>query len=346
MAGDEKLCSSKGSNSCKYCRNNVTTSIAKCQECASVYHTSCALRVSGLIAVGKDNLVICCSGKQLKSISTQADISNKNKGEIQLFENLLLAKEETITELREKQAVLYKTIELLEEKIACNWKVSNNNKSVPLKEQFISQQKTINNTDKSMKLISNKKPGDKNGETYGSITGRHKSMERNLEYKNLEKQQREIMNRVIYLEGESEVEKRNSCDEGEEEGFRVVQRRKNRRPFKKRLGTGRNTCEDENTGFIGVERKAWLYISRVRSHVTADMVKEYILKKPDFENELVEVQEMSQPNSRSQYKSFLVKAPLSKKDELYQPEFWPLNVGIKRFSFHLYDKYRPAGDFL
>lgn len=111
------------------------------------------------------------------------------------------------------------------------------------------------------------------------------------------------------------------------------------------MGTGKVTEEQEKNGFVGIDRKAWLYINRVKSHVTADMVKQHILNKPGFEKETVEVQELSQ-SDKSGIKSFLVKAPISRKDELYQPQFWPPNVGIKRFNFNLYKKNRPAGDFL
>ncbi|CAG9830606.1 unnamed protein product [Diabrotica balteata] len=45
---------------CKGCERNVTT-IVRCVTCDAVFHPSCALRVAGLVVVGKNNLVKCCA---------------------------------------------------------------------------------------------------------------------------------------------------------------------------------------------------------------------------------------------------------------------------------------------
>ena len=118
--------------------------------------------------------------------------------------------------------------------------------------------------------------------------------------------------------------------------------------FKKRLGVGKTTDIQQENGFMGAERKAWLYINRVKPHVTIEMVEAHIKKQPSFENEIISVKELpiNNNNNRNNWKSFVVTAPLSRKDELYQPEFWPPNVGIKRFNFNLYKKNQPMADFL
>lgn len=114
MAGDDD----DGKNSlprlCKYCRKNVVTAVAKCINCDECFHTSCALRIAGLIVVGKDNLVKCCK--------TNFEVNQKNvEGNVQKLleakDEVLKSREEIISELRAKEALLYKNIELLEEKI-------------------------------------------------------------------------------------------------------------------------------------------------------------------------------------------------------------------------------------
>lgn len=344
-----KSCSSECDNSCGYCKKSVASTAARCRKCETVFHASCALRVAGLIAVGKDNLVICCANKEVKLASTQVnlnEVSNVDTQERELFQSLMVAKEEIITELREKQVLLYKTIDLLEEKKDVNnRKNTDNDEEITLMQESIRRKKDISSADKLEIPTRYKKKGDKSDRTYSAVTGGHRNIEQCTGCRGFEAE-REKANSVALHETDSEKEnqRRGLHENDDEEGFTKFHSRK-RRVLKKRLGTESVTEEQERNGFVGIDRKAWLYINRVRSHVTADIVKEYINRKPGFENETIEVQELSLNDKRG-IKSFLVKAPLRRKDELYQPDFWPMNVGIKRFNFNMYKKNRPSGDFL
>lgn len=120
--------------------------------------------------------------------------------------------------------------------------------------------------------------------------------------------------------------------------------RNQRQRFKKRLGNANVSPEGLNTGFSGGERRTWLYLNRIKRHVSEAMVWEHIRSKPGFENENVCVKEI--PTEPNRLKCFVVIAPLSRKDELYAPSFWPQNVGIKRFIFEKHrDFLQNAGDF-
>ncbi|XP_045474003.1 uncharacterized protein LOC123680252 [Harmonia axyridis] len=97
---------------------------------------------------------------------------------------------------------------------------------------------------------------------------------------------------------------------------------------------------------VGQEKKAWFFINRVKSHVTEEQVKNYIKSKNNFKDTTVEVKELSLAGKHGDLKSFLVKVPFKHKDELYDTEFWPENVGIRRFNFRAYEKNRTSSDFL
>lgn len=75
------------------------------------------------------------------------------------------------------------------------------------------------------------------------------------------------------------------------------------------------------------------------------MILKFIKEKQGFTNESVQVKEIpSQPNA---LKRFVVTAPITRKDELYEPEFWPARVGIKRFDFKKHKEFlKQGGDFL
>lgn len=57
----------------------------------------------------------------------------------------------------------------------------------------------------------------------------------------------------------------------------------------------------------------------------------YIKDKEGYNNEQIIVKEL--PGEPNQLKRFVIGAPFNRKDELYKPDFWPTNVGIRRFDF-------------
>lgn len=122
---------------------------------------------------------------------------------------------------------------------------------------------------------------------------------------------------------------------------------KNKKPVKKHpknicYGTG--TSSDGESGFCGIEKKLWLYVYRIPRHVTEQNITNYISKKPSFKNLKVEAKEL--PTRENQNKVFLVTAPFDKKDEMYQPNFWPNGTAVKRFDFNRQSSYNQKNDFL
>lgn len=135
---------------------------------------------------------------------------------------------------------------------------------------------------------------------------------------------------------EEEEEKQN-----EKFSFQRSQRRKN---YKKRLGQAETTPENKENGFCGGDRRAWLYINRVKRQTTEEMIVNYIKSKPGFTNANISVKEL--PSDPNKFKCFVVIAPFAKKDELYDTKFWPNSVGIKRFSFAKHREFlRETDDF-
>lgn len=111
----------------------------------------------------------------------------------------------------------------------------------------------------------------------------------------------------------------------------------------KRLGTGNSEGMEE---FKGPEKKAWFFINRVNPKVSEKTVENYIRKKEGFENQEVEVKELQFKIKKGDLKSFMVKVPFERKDQLYNTDFWPKNVGIKRFNFSIFNKNRVENNFL
>ena len=102
---------------------------------------------------------------------------------------------------------------------------------------------------------------------------------------------------------------------------------RSRRYRPKTLGTAKIT----NSEFSGTEKKLWLYLYRINIEATAGKIEAYIKRKdPSLEKDII-VKEI--PGDSEKLKRFMVSAPFTKKDEFYDPGFWPSGVGIKRFDF-------------
>lgn len=114
---------------------------------------------------------------------------------------------------------------------------------------------------------------------------------------------------------------------------RKIQPRNNTRSITKQLGTN----EDDSNGFDGVGRKVWLYLYRIQTAVTIEKIYNYIRAKPGFNELNVDVKEL--PTTETQNKCFVVTAPYEKKTLMYDPSFWPKNVGIKRYDFRRQKNY-------
>ena len=107
----------------------------------------------------------------------------------------------------------------------------------------------------------------------------------------------------------------------------VMKNHKRRSQPPKRLGT----AKVGNSEFSGTDKKVWIYLYRIKSSATEQKITDHIMKNDSFSNEKIVVKDI--PGVPDKPKRFVVCAPFSKKDQLYDPEFWPENVGIRRFDF-------------
>ncbi|KAL3267767.1 hypothetical protein HHI36_006894 [Cryptolaemus montrouzieri] len=100
-----------------------------------------------------------------------------------------------------------------------------------------------------------------------------------------------------------------------------------------RRGTAEISDEENKNGLSGTDKRVWLYINRVKKHVTSDMIETFIKKKSGFENCKLQILKLDPDSEKTTLTRFLVIARFEKKGEIYEPSFWPQNVGIKRFHF-------------
>ncbi|KAG5867076.1 hypothetical protein JTB14_034986 [Gonioctena quinquepunctata] len=307
------------------CCNSKKCSVYVCINCFAVYHQSCAKRYPNIKIIGETK-VTCCSSEKM------AENGDKQKQMCLELENRYLR--ELIDEIKDKNMVLRMNNELLLERMKRleNEKAAasdRNNLKMTYKGVAMRPPRREHNIEKSQeKGVEMRSSQQTNTQISAQQTTSTTSSEAPIP------EQHGGRNEHSELVMGSEYD---LADE-KEDGFKTIQRKRRKA---KRLGTG---AVEANQEFGGEERKVWLYINRVKRSATAEMVKKYMEKKSGFEKENIEVREL--PTNENRLKAFVVTAPLSRKDELYDRSFWPNYVGINRFDFNRHkDFLQNRGDF-
>lgn len=312
MAGSEEVlsdASDKSTSDDQYlkCCATKTCKIKVCVQCSSIYHRGCMGKYPNITKLG-GNKILCCK------ISQQVDMTNQNDPEKKLLMQQITFLQQILEEVRDKNKILQLNNKLLLDKIET---LENNDH---IKKDVNSASKQNENLQKppSYSRITR----SANSQQMASIptmqvpvrsTVPRNSNRNNADMENVNNQQSSII----------------KIAEEDNNEFKTVTYRK-KRP-KKNLGTAEVSEDESKNGFSGAERKVWLYVYRVNRVETSKQILEYITKKPGFDEHNTNVEEI--PSENGQLKRFLVTAPLSKKEIMYQSEFWPKNVGVKRFNF-------------
>lgn len=93
-------------------------------------------------------------------------------------------------------------------------------------------------------------------------------------------------------------------------------------------------------------KKIWLFLSRIKDHVSEDIVKKYIQEK--LKNDLLEpsVRKLKTFYMRKDNNCFLVGVDFSLKEAIYEHSFWPKGVTFERFDFrrgqHFLDNHQES----
>lgn len=91
---------------------------------------------------------------------------------------------------------------------------------------------------------------------------------------------------------------------------------------------GTRQPNNSDSSFLGVQRRLWLYVGRTSKSTTEQSVLNY-LKENTGEDDFT----VARLAFKGDYPSFKVSAPLSLRERLNGPEFWPGGVIVRRFNF-------------
>lgn len=102
---------------------------------------------------------------------------------------------------------------------------------------------------------------------------------------------------------------------------RVSRRRRQRGP--ETIGTASG-----DSGFVGIPKKAWLYVGRVNKTVNKEDIKQYLSKK--FSNVEFTIENL---NSKGPFSSFRIGFDFQHLEMVNKPEVWPQEVRVRKFRF-------------
>ena len=133
----------------------------------------------------------------------------------------------------------------------------------------------------------------------------------------------------------TQTERETTQDQGEEDTLEgpwmQVPSRRGRRPAKHQppmTGTG---PKDED--LQAAEKKAWLFIGRLKPETKPDSIKRFLSKRGITENVICE-----EVNTKSALKSYKVGIPYDQLDKANEADFWPTGTIIRRFRFSRYHR--------
>lgn len=324
---------------CGYCKNTVSKSALQCRTCLKIFHPSCGNRVKDNCC-GQDLIAFSLRNETEKDKYLAADVSTASSlsaesTNVDLLLKIINQLEENASLYKFKISILEKTLDEKEE-IIREMKIKRNKKS---DKQYVENIMNVIPSSSEVRQSATDDHGrDQLGVSVPVLATQHKqsSSLNNLSVNQNKQKSRENLSEQTSNRTTSPATQMSS------EWKTVGKRRK--KNIKTRYGTGKT--DNNQNGFTGQEKKAWFFINRVKSHVTEEQVKNYIKSKNNFKDTTVEVKELSLAGKLGDLKSFLIKVPFKHKDELYDTEFWPENVGIRRFNFRAYEKNRTSSDFL
>lgn len=322
-AGDPKIAPANSlNNKANYtCCKTKQCSTIICVNCGAAYHKSCSERVK--FTSIDETRVKCCEVK-----NTNDDESfqlTATKRENVLLQSLYWQSEEKNAILRENNALLVEKIADLTYKLNVLYQEQQNGGPVSEKRKPLYSQKT------------KQKSADPSTNILSDTTSRQDipTPTPNQQQLNLPEIEMHKPQQNSTKPKKPETEHPISGTQGDTENFHEVRNRRKKRVSPKILGT--NEAQGEDEGFSGVEKKLWLYLYRCKRHVTPEKIRAYINNKQHFENVEITIHEL--PTNAEKNKCFRVVAPFSKKEDMYNPNFWPRGVGVKRYDFRKQQSY-------
>ncbi|XP_044759241.1 uncharacterized protein LOC123316977 isoform X2 [Coccinella septempunctata] len=328
---------------CAHCRKTVTRGI-KCTECEDIFHYSCLKKSAN------QNQAIC---KHVGQSQSKDEENHQNK--ILSVENSYL--KELLKAVKDKNQILITNNQLLLEKIELLETEKNRNikslqpievkkkPSINTKDGRQQIQENVPNPDKlhanEVELHTNEKQVITVSEQSSSVLKSHDMTDR----RTISTSQPNLYEKIEIISNTNKTRKETNKQLNQQESFEFggdeenktdenTQLSKNRRA---NIGTARIQKSDVYIKFQSVDpdkvnKKLWLFISRVKASVEKSDIRLYIAEKASVDISEINVQILDTKSEKS-FKEFMVGVPIDLEKQIYKNKFWPTGIYFSPFDF-------------
>ncbi|CAH0553842.1 unnamed protein product [Brassicogethes aeneus] len=273
-----------------------------CVKCGIVTHFACSKRAK-----------YCCG--LLLNAEEDAEVEEVSTENYKLLKLL-------VSELRQNNKLLLENNKLLYEKIDyLKIKLSEKEKS-EVREPKKTYSNAINAGTKTSEPCGGKTGTSKSSVKENEIEVRNnenKSTNSNQKTQVLQSYQQHKMNEIINL----------ANAEGNQHNYKIKQKIK--------IGTAETSHGTSFTGRLNTDKKAWLFISRVKDSVSDDDIKKHISSKTKCNESDIVVKCINTKYEKKDSKCFQVGVNFALKDQLYETNFWPVGVAFRRYRINFLD---------
>lgn len=297
-----------------------------CIICGKSFHKSCAIRDwKNKVKILDHSRLVCL----------HHDVTSNSKPEDS--ENLLLLKAETeylrrlVSELEHKNAILIENCELWKDKAITLEKTKTKPKN---NKTEVSELTSVNNDIQESSCDAN----------INTVTS--------LENEPRQKKQAQLSSVAISSEQDTATVGKQDEDESHSEFQIPRHHRRLRQDFdqskQKQRNEKQNIQQKRKIQIFGTKewypsdgfqtpndegKKIWIFVSKVKSDVTEEIIRNYIVRNGKTTADEISVKKCVPKVVKSQKGYFMVGVSPTLKETIYKPEFWPKGVAFQRFNF-------------
>lgn len=340
---------------CALCNDHIKTtkSLLKCTDCESVYHKRCVKRKTKLNKrITSDNTLKCCGTSPRKNDAEESSESESEGEEQSSYEEIVNKLLQTKDDVINSKDVIIAAKDALIQQLQSEISV--------LQEQLRDhntqkQNKHTNERDSTFRKVPPKNstapvagPSKPRG---GEIPIIAERLPKNrIHYtENVNKQSRKTDEENNGPHAPTNVEPvddaASTADNVEgkqqESWTTIVKRPRKMRQTKKNYGNAEVTEESNFQGKDNKNKKIWLCLTKVKDFVTADAIRNYIVRKTGERVEDVIVNNIPVTYKRPDSLVYQVGVRPLLLDEVYKENFWPGGVGYARYYFNFKKSFLP-----
>ena len=319
-------------SACKRCKAKPVNGL-KCQNCASLFHVSCAKLMK--LKIINDNTVICCetdlkSNEEPIAVDDVSEILNINIVDVEVFRYILKQKNALINELKDKINILTAHIDLQ------NKFIYSKETAYPKNSNAQQKPNAFQRDDKENNILSRQTSANiKQQVTIKEVNNAIKQAEKNIELNSTnenksnlndnEENENTLNVQQYYANTQSQF---NEDDQKQDGHWTIVKTKEKQKRSRPNPIQGNKILTGNNTTYLKIaEKKSWLFVTGLDANTEAKEIECY-LNDQGIQECIIEKLKTKSDRYKS---SFKLSVPMNLKETVMDPSFWPVGVSVNHF---------------